>query len=171
LCDATEIDEILALRVMTLTDEEKRQARATDPRAAAIVDRCDTIPDEIFERLHGAVRSIRPAGAAAPWWDPAVDESVDPWRDTVSIGEITVAKGSRVRLRPGLPNGSGRRTDAHDLFVDGMTATVQAVFVDVDGASHLAVTVDDDPAADLYEASGRFLYFHPDEVEPLGTPS
>jgi len=171
LCDATEIDEILALRVMTLTDEEKRQARATDPRAAAIVDRCDTIPDEIFERLHGAVRSIRPAGATAPWWDPGVDASVDPWRDTVSIGEISVAKGSRVRLRPGQPKGGGRRADAHDLFVDGMTATVQAVFVDVDGASHLAVTVDDDPGADLYEASGRFLYFHPDEVEPLGAPS
>ncbi len=35
LFDATEIDEILTLRVMTLTDEEKAAARATDPRAAA----------------------------------------------------------------------------------------------------------------------------------------
>ena len=33
LCDATEIDEILALRILTLTDEEKAEARATDPRA------------------------------------------------------------------------------------------------------------------------------------------
>ena len=41
LYDATEIDEILALRVLTLTDDEKAEARATDPRAAAIVDRCD----------------------------------------------------------------------------------------------------------------------------------
>src|SRR6185369_5964876 len=39
LFDGTEIDEILTLRTMTLTDEEKREARATDPRAAAIVDR------------------------------------------------------------------------------------------------------------------------------------
>lgn len=61
-CDATEIDEILALRVMTLTDEEKRQARGTDARAADIVDRCDSMPAEIFERLHGAVRSLRPTG-------------------------------------------------------------------------------------------------------------
>ena len=35
LYDSTEIDEILTLRVMTMTDEEKAQARATDPLAAA----------------------------------------------------------------------------------------------------------------------------------------
>src|SRR6202011_4518463 len=114
-CDATEIDEILALRVMTLTEEEKREARATDPLAAAIVDRCDPIPDEIFERLHGAVRSLRPAAAVVepasevPWWDPVVDASVDPWQDSIPIGDATVAKGSRVRLRPGPPSSGGRR--------------------------------------------------------------
>ena len=41
LYDSTEIDEILALRVLTLTDDEKSEARGTDPRAAAIIDRCD----------------------------------------------------------------------------------------------------------------------------------
>ena len=41
--DATEIDEILALRVLTLTDDEKREARGTDPRSAAIIDRCDAM--------------------------------------------------------------------------------------------------------------------------------
>ncbi len=60
LFDATEIDEILSLRTLTLTDEEKREARATDPRAAAIIDRVDTIPQDAFERLHGAIRSLRP---------------------------------------------------------------------------------------------------------------
>ncbi len=34
LFDSTEIDEILTLRVMTMTEDEKAQARATDPRAA-----------------------------------------------------------------------------------------------------------------------------------------
>jgi hypothetical protein len=58
LYDSTEIDEILALRVMTLTAEEKAEARATDARAAAVIDRCDTMPPEIWERLHGAIRSI-----------------------------------------------------------------------------------------------------------------
>ena len=41
LFDSTEIDEILTLRVMTMTDAEKAEARATDPRAAEIIDRCD----------------------------------------------------------------------------------------------------------------------------------
>ncbi len=66
LCDATEIDEILTLRIMTLTDEEKRQARGTDPRARRIVERADSIPDEVLERLHGAVRSLRPSGETGP---------------------------------------------------------------------------------------------------------
>jgi hypothetical protein len=59
LHDACEIDEILTLRTMTLTEEEKREARATDPRARAIVDRADALPKEILARLHGAMRPLR----------------------------------------------------------------------------------------------------------------
>lgn len=65
LHDAGEIDEILTLRTMLLTEEEKREARATDPRAAEILDRVDTMPPEVFERLHGAIRSLSPLGEAA----------------------------------------------------------------------------------------------------------
>jgi len=43
---------------------------------------------------------------------------------------------------------------------------VQAVLHDVDGEVHLAVSPDDDPAAELQRNHGRFLYFSPDEVEP-----
>ncbi len=56
LYDSTEIDEILALRVLTLTDEEKAEARATDLRAAAIVDRCDAMDPAAFAQLHGTMR-------------------------------------------------------------------------------------------------------------------
>jgi hypothetical protein len=42
---------------------------------------------------------------------------------------------------------------------------------DVDGNVHLAVTPEDDPAADLQRGHGRFLYFAPDEVEPLEVPT
>jgi hypothetical protein len=164
-CDATEIDEILALRVMTLTDEEKQEARGTDPRAAAIIDRCEDMSEESRARPHGAVRALRPATAATqarlPWWEPGVDDDVDPWTDTIWIGPVEVGKGSRVRLRP------TRRADAHDLFLAGRTAVVAGVFLDVDGNRHIAVIPDDDPAADLYGWQGRYLYFHPDEVEPL----
>jgi hypothetical protein len=61
LHDATEIDEILSLRTLTLTEQEKAEARATDPRAAAIIDRVGALPPEGFARLHGAIRSRKPA--------------------------------------------------------------------------------------------------------------
>ena len=61
LFDATEIDEILTLRTMALTDEEKREARATDPRAADLIDRLDGLPPEMLERLHGAIRYLEPS--------------------------------------------------------------------------------------------------------------
>jgi hypothetical protein len=122
------------------------------------------------------VRMLRPAGAAeaagpaepvgpagpAPWWDPGSDASVSPATDSVRVAGVDVASGSRVRLRPGL-----RRADAQDMFLDGRMATVEAVFLDVDGERHLAVLLDDDPAADLQRWHGRFLYFAPDEVEPV----
>ena len=69
-----------------------------------------------------------------------------------------------MRLRP------SRRADAHDLFLAGLTATVAGVFHDVDGNQHVAVTVDDDPATEALAWQGRYLYFHPDEVEPLADP-
>jgi hypothetical protein len=66
LFDATEIDEILTLRVMTLTDEEKAAARATTRIAAAIIDRCDNLSPEELQRLHGicATRTRVSAGSA-----------------------------------------------------------------------------------------------------------
>ena len=55
--------------------------------------------------------------------------------------------------------------DVQDRFLDGLPATVHAVLHDVDGEVHVAVSVDDDPAAELQVAHGRFRYFHPDEIE------
>lgn len=63
LHDAAEIDEILTLRTLVLTDDEKREARATDPRAALILDRVETMSPEVLARLHGAIRSLAPAEA------------------------------------------------------------------------------------------------------------
>ena len=57
LFDSTEIDEILTLRVMTMTDEEKLEARATDPRAAEIIDRCDSMSPQALQQLHGVLRN------------------------------------------------------------------------------------------------------------------
>ena len=66
LYDGTEIDEILTLRTLALSDEEKQQARATDPRAAALIDRVEAMDAPAMERLHGTIRSLRPAAPGSP---------------------------------------------------------------------------------------------------------
>jgi hydrogenase maturation protease len=59
LFDGTEIDEILSLRIMTLTDDEKREIRQSDDRAREILDRTENLPEEEFMRLHGVLRSLQ----------------------------------------------------------------------------------------------------------------
>ncbi|WNI18876.1 hypothetical protein [Actinacidiphila sp. ITFR-21] len=236
LFDSTEIDEILTLRVMTMTDVEKAEARATDPRAAEIIDRCDGMSPADLQRLHGLLRDphgpredpgapaspappapappapappapaphppapgARPghdlpgypdfpdfpgpdgrtgvtdlrdaeppsfATGGAPWWDPEADAAVRPGSDAVVIDGVRVVKGSLVRVHP------SRRADAQDLFFAGQVARVTAVLADVDGATHVAVVLVDDPAADLHDWYGRYFYFAPEELAPLpaGTP-
>jgi hypothetical protein len=61
LFDGTEIDEILTLRIMTLTDEEKRAMRGVDERARQILERTETLPFEQMMKLHGAMRTIAPS--------------------------------------------------------------------------------------------------------------
>jgi hypothetical protein len=181
LYDSLEIDEILALRVMTLTDGEKSEARGTDRRAAAIIDRCDDMSAETLSSLHGQMTPVRSsigpsngfegleepgglvalAGPDVPWWDPEVDASFDPWTESVWIAGVEVTKGTAVRLAP------SHRADAQDIFLSGLAATVAGVFTDVDGDQHVAVTVDDDPATEELTWQGRYLFFHVDEVEPL----
>jgi hypothetical protein len=200
LYDGTEIDEILTLRTLALSDAEKAEARATDPRAAALLDRVESMDAQTMAQLHGTIRSLRPRGpaqpdplaaweastvdagpvdagsvyaglvaagpagdaAAAPWWDPEADASVSPETDTVTIGGREVSRGSRVVLRPG-----ARRADAQDMFLVGRLAEVQAVLHDVDDTPYLAVSLADQPDEDIRIAHGRFLYFMPDEVEPV----
>lgn len=60
LFDGTEIDEILTLRIMTLTDEEKHQMRGADERARKILERTERLPAEQLMKMHGAMRSLRP---------------------------------------------------------------------------------------------------------------
>jgi hypothetical protein len=174
LYDGTEIDEILTLRTLALSAEEKAAARATDPRAAALIDRVDAMDPQSIARLHGTIRAMSPSqpdgpvtlgdeAEQVPWWDPGADASVSPGTDSVVIAGHRVAAGSRVILRPGR-----RRADAQDMFLAGRAALVEAVLLDVDDTAYLAVTLADDPAADLQSAHGRFLYFAPDEVEPDG---
>jgi hypothetical protein len=195
LYDATEIDEILALRTAALTDEEKREARGTDERAAAVIELADSMPPEVLERLHGAVRSLRevtgpdPAapGPGSTALGPGLGAGGDgfpdeygvprpdtPWWDPASDAGFDPTRDRVVVDGRSLGKGSRvelrpglRRTDAQDIFLRGRAAVVEAVLHDVDGGVHLAVTVEGDPGADIRREQGRYLYFQPDEVTPL----
>ncbi len=171
LFDATEIDEILSLRVMTMTEQEKAEARRTDARAREIIDRCDALSAEQLQKLHGAFREPRSAavvappgtgaGEPAPWWDPSAEGEVRPETDTVTVAGVPVSNGSLVRVHP------RRRADAQDMFFADQVARVTGVLSDVDGGVHVALVLADDEAADLHDWYGRYWYFTPDELEPL----
>jgi hydrogenase maturation protease len=61
LFDGTEIDEILTLRILTLTDEEKRAAAALDGRARDLLARTEALAREQLLGLHGTIRGLGPA--------------------------------------------------------------------------------------------------------------
>ncbi len=58
LFDGGEIDEILTLRIMTLTDDEKREMRGTDERARKMLERTENMPDEQLLKMHGAMKGV-----------------------------------------------------------------------------------------------------------------
>jgi hypothetical protein len=101
----------------------------------------------VLARLHGAVRSLRPVPQ-------------EPDGDAVLVGGARVTAGSKVRLRP-----HRRGSDAQDVFLAGRTAIVDRILHDVDGSLFVAVTLDDDPGADLLADHGRHHHFTPDEIE------
>jgi hypothetical protein len=65
LFDGTEIDEILSLRILTMTEEEKREMRQSDQRARQILERTESMPPEQFMKLHGALRGLHPLAEEA----------------------------------------------------------------------------------------------------------
>jgi hypothetical protein len=64
LFDGAEIDQLLTLNVLALTDDEKAEMRATDPRVRAILERAEAMTAEDLMRLHGTIRDLRLPGAA-----------------------------------------------------------------------------------------------------------
>jgi hypothetical protein len=59
LFDGGEIDQLLILNILSLTDEEKAEMRASDPRAREILERCESLSQEELMNLHGAIREFR----------------------------------------------------------------------------------------------------------------
>jgi hypothetical protein len=58
LFDGGEIDQLLTLNILALTDEEKEEMRATDPRTREVLERTETLTPDQMMSLHGAIREF-----------------------------------------------------------------------------------------------------------------
>jgi hypothetical protein len=59
LFDGGEIDGMLVLNILSLTDEEKAEMRDSDPKAREILERTEALTQEEIMRLNGAIRDFR----------------------------------------------------------------------------------------------------------------
>ncbi|MCI0460122.1 MAG: hypothetical protein L0Z62_24485, partial [Gemmataceae bacterium] len=141
LFDGTEIEELLTLRVLTLTDQEKQEMSTVDEWVRTLLARTETVAREQLRSLHGTMRRVEPASS---------DQRAD------------FQPGDRVRLRP------RGRADAFDLLLTGKVATVASVEQDFENRVYFTVVLDDDPGKDFGELGqpGHRFFFRPEEVEP-----
>jgi hypothetical protein len=163
--DGTEMDEMLALRVLTLTDEEKQEMRGGDERALKILERTETLPEDFLMKVHGAIRGMRPVGDTLPKefefgkWDPLGEA---PLAESVRVGGVELRAGDRVKLRP------RKMADIMDMALDGKIALIEAIEQDFENNFQLAVVLDVDPGREfgMMRQPGHRFFFAPEEVEP-----
>ena len=140
LYDSTEIDEILTLRILTMTDEEKLEMRDVDQRARDLLERTEALDPDHLWRMHGTLRVPQPA--MNPFEAEVFGAAAEPLAE-IMIKGIPVQPGDAVVIRP------KSKADAFDMLVAGKSATIEALEVDAEGKVHAAVVLDDDPGRDL----------------------
>ncbi len=143
LFDNTEIEEALLLHVQTLSDAEREEIAAQDPKVREMIERAEQATAEEMIGLHGRLEMGHPQLGEA----------------TATVDGLTIARGARVVLRP---RAGG---DTYDAILAGRNATIERIYVDYEDGVHLGVTIDDDPGQELMRDTGRYLYFKPEEVE------
>ena len=155
LFDSTEIDEILTLRVKTMTDAEKAEMRNLDEQARRILERTENITADHFMQMHGTMRNVRSANE--DFFNPAKQI------ESATVQGVDLKKGDRVRIRP------KKRADVIDLALNGKIAVIEAVEQDVEDQIHFALILEDDPGKDLgfMRQPGHRFFFGADEVEPI----
>jgi hypothetical protein len=62
LFDGTEIDQLLILNLLGLTEAERAEVRASDPRARELLERSENLAPEEMLALFGAIREYREVG-------------------------------------------------------------------------------------------------------------
>ncbi|NND99862.1 MAG: hypothetical protein HKN47_21285 [Pirellulaceae bacterium] len=153
--DALEIDEILTMRIRTLTDKEKVEMAQTDPRADELLRRTESTADDELSCMHAEMKQTH--GPSPILMDDHVPESL-------IVNGIELRPGDQVRLRP-----SGR-SDIFDMALDGRTATIETIERDFGDELYFTVTANCDPGRDFGQQGlpGHRFFFRPQEVEPLG---
>jgi hydrogenase maturation protease len=159
LFDGTEIDEILTLRILTMTDEEKHEMRHIDAQARRLLERTEALPQDSLLKMHGA---MRPVDRETPIEFDDFFGASTPLQG-VAVGDIYLRAGDRVRIRP------KGRADVMDLALNGQTAIIEAVEQDLEKRIHLALVLENDPGKDLglLRQPGHRFFYGLDEVEPL----
>ena len=156
LFDGLEIDEILTLRVMAMSDAEKVEMRQVDEQARRILERTENMSSDHLLKMHGVMRSARSSNE--DFFNP-----IKPL-ETATVGGVEMRAGDRVRIRP------KKRADVMDMALDGKIAVIEAVEQDLEGGVQLALVLDDDPGRDLgmMRQPGHRFFYSTDEVEPVG---
>ncbi|HEY8001433.1 MAG TPA: hypothetical protein VID76_05800 [Solirubrobacterales bacterium] len=159
LFDNTEIEEALLLHVQALSESERAEIAEQDPAVREMIERAAAAsPDQVLS-LHGL---MKPSAELPP--DPGPPREPghpNPGEPELELDGVTFRKGAKVVLRPGTDR------DVYDRMLDGRTATIERLYLDYDDGAHIAVTIDDDPAQELFRETGRYLFFKAGEVEAL----
>jgi hypothetical protein len=164
--DGTEMDEMLTLRVLTLTDAEKEEMRNGDPRARKILERTENLTPEAMLKAHGVIRSLRPIrelSANEPFgaWNPFEETKAPP--ESVTVFGVPLRVGDRVRIWP------QKNADIMDIALKGKVAVIEAIEQDFEDQVQLAVVLDDDPGREfgMMRQPGHRFFYSTEEVEPL----
>jgi hypothetical protein len=160
LFDSTEIEEALLLHVRTLSDGEREEIERQDPAVREMIARAVSATPEDIVALHGRV-TLRDAETLEPPTEPPGLSDPRAGDPIVDVDGKTFRQGGKVVIRPG-PD-----ADVQARMLDGRTATVERIFTDYDGKTHLGLTIDDDPGQELMRETGRYLFFFAPEVEVI----
>jgi hypothetical protein len=159
LFDGTEIDEILSLRLQTLTEEEKFQIRHVDEHARRLLERTDALQNNALLKMHGIMRSAEKDGAVE--FDDFFGASTR--LESVTVTGVQLKAGDRVRIRP------KSRADVMDVALAGQIGIIEAIEQDLEKRVHLALVLENDPGKDLgmMRQPGHRFFYGIDEIEPL----
>jgi hypothetical protein len=153
--DGTEIDEILTLRVLTMTDQEKWEMSQGDEHARRILHRTEELPEEAFWQMHGTIRDRQTS--SEEFFD------LNTRLEHVTVNGTDLKIGHRVQIRP------QGRADVMDLALEGKIAVIESIEQDAENRVYLALVLDEDPGKDLgmLRQPGHRFFYGVNEVEPL----